>query len=40
QLTGLYWALAGDFLLCADTYNVVNAEDGDTLEIEWSLSVT
>ena len=40
QLTGLYWALSGDFLLCADTYNVVNAEDGDTLEIEWSLSVT
>jgi len=40
QLTGLYWAASGDFLLCADTYNVVNAEDGDTLEIEWSLSVT
>jgi len=40
QLTGLYWAVTGDFLLCADTYNVVNAEDGDTLEIEWSLSVT
>lgn len=40
QLTGLYWALAGDFLLCADTFTQVNAEDGDTLEIEWSLSVT
>ena len=40
QLTGLYWAVAGDFLLCADTFTQVNAEDGDTLEIEWSLSVT
>ena len=40
QLTGLYWALAGDFLLCADTFTQVNAEDGDTLEIEWSLSVS
>ena len=40
QLTGLYWAVTGDFLLCADTFTQVNAEDGDTLEIEWSLSVT
>ena len=40
QLTGLYWALAGDVLLCADTFTQVNAEDGDTLEIEWSLSVS
>ena len=40
QLTGLYWALSGDLLLCADTFTQVNAEDGDTLEIEWSLSVT
>ena len=40
QLTGLYWTLAGDYLLCADTFTQVNAEDGDTLEIEWSLSVT
>ena len=40
QLTGLYWAVSGDFLLCADTFTQVNAEDGDTLEIEWSLSVT
>jgi len=40
QLTGLYWALAGDFLLCADTFTLVNAENGDSLEIVWSLSVT
>ena len=40
QLTGLYWALSGDFLLCADTFTQVNAEDGDSLEIVWSLSVT
>lgn len=40
QLTGLYWALAGDYLLCADTFTQVNGEDQDTLEIVWSLSVT
>jgi len=40
QLTGLYWALAGDFLLCADTFTQVNGEAQDTLEIVWSISVT
>ena len=40
RLTGLYWAVAGDFLLCADTFTQVNAESGDTLEIEWSLTVS
>ena len=39
QLTGLYWAVSGSFLLCADTFTLVNAEDGDSLEIVWSLSV-
>lgn len=40
QLTGLYWSLSGNYLLCADTFTQVNAEDGDTLEIEWSLAQT
>lgn len=40
QLTGLYWASTGDYLLCADTFTLVNAEDGDSLEIVWSEAVT
>lgn len=40
QLTGLYWAITGNFLLCADTFTQVNYENGDTVEIRWSLSVT
>ena len=40
QLTGLYWALAGDFLLCADTFTQVNYEDGDSVTIKWSLSAS
>ena len=39
QLTGLYYEAAGDYLLCADQFTQVNAEDGDSLEIVWSLSV-
>ena len=40
QLTGLYWALSGDLLLCADTYTQVNGEADDTVEIEWTITVT
>lgn len=40
QLTGLYWAVTGDFLLCADTFTQVNYEDGDSVTIKWSTSVT
>ena len=40
QLTGLYWASTGDYLLCADTFTQINYEDGDTVQIRWSLSVT
>jgi len=40
QLTGLYWATIGDYLLCADTYTVVNYESGDTVEIEWAITVS
>ena len=40
QLTGLYWAVSGDFLLCADTFTQVNYEDGDTVEIEWSIAAS
>lgn len=37
QLTGLYWAVSGDFLLCADTFTQINYQNGDTVEIVWSL---
>lgn len=41
QLTGLYYAATGDFLLCADQFSSqVNYDDGDSLEVRWSLSVT
>ena len=40
QLTGLYWASTGDYLLCSDTFTPCAMEDGDSLEIIWSLSVT
>jgi len=40
RLTGLYWASTGDYLLCADTFTVINYEDGDTVTIKWSISVS
>ena len=40
QLTGLYWGLSGDYLLCSDTFTQCAMEAGDSLEIVWSLSVT
>lgn len=40
QLTGLYWAVSGDFLLCADTYTQINYENGDTVQIRWTITVS
>jgi len=41
QLTGLYYASSGDYLLCADTFAQINYQGGtDTVEIIWSLSVS
>jgi len=40
QLTGLYWAATGDLLLCADTFTAINFENGDSIEIQWSMTVS
>ena len=40
QLTGLYWASTGDFLLCADTFTQINYESGDTVQIRWTITVS
>jgi len=41
QLAGLQWAPSGDNnLLCADQITSVSMEASDTLELEWSLSVS
>lgn len=40
QLTGLYWASTGSYLLCADTFTQINYESGDTVQIQWTISVS
>lgn len=40
QLVGLYWASTGDYLLCADTISVINYENGDTVQIQWTITVS
>lgn len=40
QLTGLYWAVTGDYLLCADTFTQINYESGDTVQIRWTITVS
>lgn len=39
QLTGLYWAVAGDYLLCADTFNLINYQNEDAIQICWTITV-
>ena len=39
QLAGLYWSLAGTTLFCSDQFSQVNYEDGDTLELKFSLTL-
>ena len=40
QLVGLYYADSGSYLLCSDEITLTNVENGDSLEIEWTITVS
>ena len=40
QLAGLYWSLAGTTLFCADQFTQVNYENGDSLQLRFSLTLS
>jgi len=40
QLTGLYWAASGAYLLAADTITLTNYQNGDTVSITWQITVS
>lgn len=40
QLTGLYWASTGSYLLAADTFTPVNLNANDQLTVTWTITVS
>ncbi|MEM2568191.1 MAG: hypothetical protein QXH20_06970, partial [Candidatus Bathyarchaeia archaeon] len=40
QLTGLYWAASGSYLLAADTFSPVNLNANDQLTVTWTITVS
>ena len=40
QLSGLYYAVSGDYLLASDTLSLINYENGDTIVETWMIAVT
>lgn len=40
QLTGLYYASSGSYLLAADTFSAVNLNSGDQLTVTWTITVS
>lgn len=40
QLTGLYYAASGDYLLAADTITLTNYQSGDTVGITWQITAS
>jgi len=40
QLVGLHWGSGASTLLCSDQITVINAQNGDTVQIRFSITVT